>query len=319
MLIRNYLCILLLLLPVLACRGEQDTRPLDNDQGSQLSSVQDREFSLFLSYGQEPGTYEFLSCDNSVDMALDLDSPLTPQTSSRPAHCVPAFKGASYDTQCRMLAETPSLFRKFCPVMTQLAEYCALRNTESPIAPPEGFSENDCKLVATLQVYCPRQGRCREYAKLKDECSQAGRPTSPECRTFYEYKDQNPHTQLTQAGMSDMDRVMSQETLMYEDFLAKKNQGPLVQNLRAFSFGSSMALFSKKGGQNFRSLFGSAKWLDKTFKIFPGLHSKRLSLSTPKPGGILTLGHTISYFLCSFHYGSSDRRCLAHRYELCGL
>ena len=102
---------------------------------SELKHIDNGEYSLYLSYAEQPNRYEFISCDARVPMEPEvcLDENCSSQISKRPDHCVSAFMSAPQKQYCQVYYA----LKPRCPEVDEMKRYCADRANQ---VLPQGFA-----------------------------------------------------------------------------------------------------------------------------------------------------------------------------------
>ncbi|MCY4380605.1 MAG: hypothetical protein OXC40_03430 [Proteobacteria bacterium] len=147
---------------ILAClvsckHPSHQSDPVDQLEITSLNSLATEKYSLYLTYGPRPNTYEFVTCDASVPLGVEKTCGAEGEESScflehqKPEHCVSSFLSTPGESLCVIY----EVLRKRCPTLGEFKKYCAA-DSPSDVHLPTGYSSrHECTMVSVLENSCP--------------------------------------------------------------------------------------------------------------------------------------------------------------------
>ena len=252
---------------ITSCKKPQSSNT--NENNSKLSLFEgDDGYQMFLTYGQFPNTFEFVTCDASVEIPptqqachpiyehhiayeglasqiLESDNYQAgcDPIGTRPDHCVGAYRSNTISQICKVYP----FYYKNCPEerFLELDAFCK-NPLNTPM--PDDFNVQRCSDLPYLERSCDAvlynlQQVCNPLMQADILCVNSGSdPSSDACTEHQKLANDQVPFLLTDLSVSDEQYLSIQDQLNYEFYLSVKND-PTKKQVQSFGTGASVAAF----------------------------------------------------------------------------
>ena len=251
-----------------ACKNKKNRNDNSSSDIYELNTFEgDDGYQLFLTYGPLMNTYEFVTCDSSVEV-LDEEpcdpiyensisgeglaakilenenfKPSCDPIGTRPAHCVGAFRSDKIGNICKIYP----FYYSNCTLerLAELENFCL---NPTSVAVPADWNVNSCNDLSYLKNNCDivlhnLNNICHPLYESQKECdAEKADPASISCSLVKETTNTRVAFLLEDLSMVEEQQRSVLQQLSYEKYLSVKND-PTKVRIQSFGTGASTAAF----------------------------------------------------------------------------